>query len=1490
MKKFSIIKNLNQLTLALLITAIPGLVGWHHANAVATDISTAPVFTTTAATDAVKPNVMFVLDDSGSMGWRAMPDEAFDFNNRKGEIASQCNGVFYNPTVTYLPPKRADGSDFPDSTWPNAPVDGFNLGAGTANLSTQFWWYYNSSSGAANYFVYNGTQTQTTQKTYNDPASTFYLECDQTRNTTSTSWTPVTVSATSGIGGTDERINFANWFTYYRTRMLTMKTSAGRAFNQLDDDFRIGFSSLNNSGPTNDFLNINDFDATQKTNWYAKLYSAVANSGTPLRESLAEAGLVFSGRATTINGVAVTDPVQYSCQQNYTILSTDGYWNGNDGFKLDGSDVDNQDDLLPLPYNDGAFFSKTIVTPYVSIEDRETQGSNYDTTETYQDTLTSIGVACSTPDIVSAPANAAGAPILVRNNNRSFLGALGNSNGNPFAGGGGTNLCRNLGGDAWFCRENRSRANPFNQTTVTDNVNGVTWHLVTSGAASNPSCQNSRDLWGNRYEPDNGACPSIVVPGIVGNEVTLTPSTYSRVITGRSQTIVNRYTATQTTTQNVTPTTAGPIGPLTPATPSFVFDSELSNVTVAGAAGPFTAPVPGVATTSCVATADLPGVGTTTTLISSVDSGPSAPGTPTVVSTSGPTVGTPVETVNSLTAGTEDTLADVAAYYYNTDLREWDGTGARPAYCDGPIPAGETVATNLCLPNKVPVNGKDTEESQHMTTFTLGLGAQGGMVFTPDYETNTAGDYDHVAQGKIKSATTCSWADSLTVTGGRCNWPVPVANTRTTIDDLWHSAINGHGNYFNATDADSLATALTSSLNVIVNTPQPGTAAVAATTNPQITALNNYRFSSYFKSVEWSGELIRQPIDLASGASPLYNHFNPDPTSYDWSAQTLLDSRAFTSRVIYTKNATGNTRIPFTWANLNTTQRAYFQAPHITTAPPAFPNPLTGLSQFCTGAACLSTADQGNAQGQPLVDFIRGDRTNEDFDTPVATTYYRKRTHVLGDIISAEPIYVGPPDRNYTDAGYAAFITANASRKDLVYAASNDGMLHAFDVDTGVEDWAYIPGFVLPRLYTLADKDYANKHQYFVEGTPTTGDVYDTASSSWKTIMVGGLNAGGVGYYALDITNPADPKVLWEFTDTNMGYTFGNPNIVKLDDGTWAVTFTSAYNNCPTSVDANCAKNGSGDGQGHLYVINALTGSLVALQSDISTAVGTAANPSGLAKTLVISLAGDGIVRSTYGGDLLGNLWRFDVGTSGYSKTLIATLKDAAGNAQPITSSPEAAKINGNAVIYIGTGRYLGSGDVDFTLTQSFYAIKDRGVSYGDPRNLTSFLQFTASSGLCPVGAPVSICDQGAPIRSLTQTAGNTNDSLQSADGWIVDFPIGEVTFTKPLLVSGTIAFTTSLPKSTSTEVCGSPTGEDAQSFLWQLNFIDGRIIGAYNVAATYLGKGIATRPKFMGLPGGNNKIVTKTSGTLDTIDDLKTPPSSIAAKRNSWKEILEDQ
>ena len=117
----------------------------------------------------------------------------------------------------------------------------------------------------------------------------------------------------------EEMTNYANWYAYYRTRMQMMKTSASIAFSTVDDQFRVGYYSINN-GSGSEFLNPSAFDGAQKNLWYAKFLNATPFGATPLRTALANTGRLYAGKLATLNGVAANDPMQYSCQQNFTIL------------------------------------------------------------------------------------------------------------------------------------------------------------------------------------------------------------------------------------------------------------------------------------------------------------------------------------------------------------------------------------------------------------------------------------------------------------------------------------------------------------------------------------------------------------------------------------------------------------------------------------------------------------------------------------------------------------------------------------------------------------------------------------------------------------------------------------------------------------------------------------------------------------------------------------------------------------------------------------------------------------------------------------------------------------------------------------------------------------------------------------------------------------------------------------------------------------------
>jgi len=364
---------------------------------------------------------------------------------------------------------------------------------------------------------------------------------------------------------------------------------------------------------------------------------------------------------------------------------------------------------------------------------------------------------------------------------------------------------------------------------------------------------------------------------------------------------------------------------------------------------------------------------------------------------------------------------------------------------------------------------------------------------------------------------------------------------------------------------------------------------------------------------------------------------------------------------------------------------------------------------------------------------------------------------------------------------------------------TNDGMMHAFDASNGSERWAYVPTMVISNMWKLASTSYSNNHINFVNGSPLTTDVCtancsNAASAVWKTILVGGLNAGGRGYYALDITNPNSPSLLWEFTtadDSDLGYSFGVPVITKKNDGTWVAVVTSGYNN--TSP---------GDGKGYLYVLNAGTGAII---SKIGTSVGSTTAPSGLAKIAAWNTESTGNKASyVYGGDLLGNVWRFDI-NSGVTAAIgsgdvlkFATLfSDTAGSSpQPITTTPVLASINDKRVIYIGTGKYLETGDLATTQVQSQYAIMDDelNTTLSNPRNTLT---------------PKTLAND---VGTATRTGSTTSCTSFTGRGWYVDFPDSkERVNIDGKLVQGTLLVPTIVPSST---VC-SPGG-----YGW-LNFFD---------------------------------------------------------------------
>ncbi len=371
--------------------------------------------------------------------------------------------------------------------------------------------------------------------------------------------------------------------------------------------------------------------------------------------------------------------------------------------------------------------------------------------------------------------------------------------------------------------------------------------------------------------------------------------------------------------------------------------------------------------------------------------------------------------------------------------------------------------------------------------------------------------------------------------------------------------------------------------------------------------------------------------------------------------------------------------------------------------------------------------------------YLRGDRSLEG-------NRFRSRRGLLGAAINAEPAI----DRD----------------TKVAYLSTGEGMLHAFDTtkgaDAGTELWAYVPGLKLDNLGRTTARRYSFRTQ--ADGTP----VIRRTESGMK-LLVSGMGVAGRGYFALDVTQPRGlteaslaSKVRWEFpsggdatTAMKMGQSVGRPAIVRLPTGSSAVLLSSGYNN-------------TFDGKGRLWVLDPATGNVLKEYVTPDGAVGAEA---GLAQFSPYAEA-NGTVRYVYAGDLLGNVWRFDLSLAANATgavNRIAQLRDAAGKAQPVTAAPELLAWRNQRVVLVGTGRLLDIGDFNSTDVQSFYAIAD-GSTITNARSI-----------LVP------------RVLSLAGTGSVTGAAVDWATqrGWFVDLPAGEHVDNRPTLAYGAVAFIT---------------------------------------------------------------------------------------------------
>jgi len=730
-----------------------------------------------------------------------------------------------------------------------------------------------------------------------------------------------------------------------------------------------------------------------------------------------------------------------------------------------------------------------------------------------------------------------------------------------------------------------------------------------------------------------------------------------------------------------------------------------------------------------------------------------------------------------------------------------------------------------------------------MSNFIMGLGLTSSMNISGlpwKNDTFSGAGYEALIKGTEK------WP----AVSGNTNSP----NNKNNVYDLWHAAINSRGEFFSVDSPDAMVKAFEDILNRIAE--RKSTAARPAISSGLViddtTTSVSYQ-TTYASDENWSGDLKRFSKKLVKNNDDQFVIEN----TQDWSAQKQLPSPGGRTIKISNENGAGTSKLKdFTIGNAG--------------------NPETkGTLAHALNVNPEVAGESADGRWQERLSYLRGDRGKEGSNA----ADFRQRTAVLGDLYGSSPVVVsgaryleGFANRLEGhigadgavvpgDSSYSAFLAkingteaGTAKRAGRVYVGGNDGMLHGFNTETGVEEFAFIPSAVFDKLNKLTGKNYS--HQFYVDGSPVVGDVYD--GTKWRTILVGTLRAGGKALFALDVTTPGSEQLLWEFDASDIddddavkpGYSFPTPTIARLHNGRWAVVTGNGY------------ENGASDGKAALYVIDAVTGELTK-SLEVS---GAKDATNGLSSPVLADYNADGIADYAYAGDLQGNLWRFDllptensdgdgdgnpdsaaplsrdtlgtvtaeefkVAYGGKPMFTAASSKDAA--AQSITAAPTLIRHPSRMgyLVIFGTGKFFEAEDKDGVKThaQSIYGIWDTKTRAESTSAFTIQRTDDEASGHLVkqtiIEQLTGTYTQGGtnPARTISnkpvQWTTSNADGVVSVNkyGWYLDLAVNEDEFEGEMLIEKmstlgqTIFFQTLVPND-------DPCADGASNWTYALN------------------------------------------------------------------------
>lgn len=627
--------------------------------------------------------------------------------------------------------------------------------------------------------------------------------------------------------------------------------------------------------------------------------------------------------------------------------------------------------------------------------------------------------------------------------------------------------------------------------------------------------------------------------------------------------------------------------------------------------------------------------------------------------------------------------------------------------------------------------------------------------------------WQHITQFTVGLGVAGVWsypADEADLISGAKKWPTPVKEQPSAVDDLWHAAVNGRGTYFNAKNSKAFRDGLTQALENIAK--QQAAASTVALNFSFSNGDNPKAFIPSFESGSWTGRLrARAVVDGVVSTTDL------------WKAEDLIP--AWDSRNIVTWDKGNKKAVEFLWGNLSADQKISL----------------------------------GN---ESIFEYVRG---NDAKERRRVGGIYRDRESKLGDIVNSSPLFVHQSNGAYNflpssapeKAKYGAFYANKAKRTPMLYVGANDGMLHAFNANTGVEAFAYVPNSVYPKLKDLTDTAYS--HRYYVDGQLIEGDAYRTSDGTWRTLVIGSTGAGAKSIFALDVSDPvpngdkdkAAKAVLWEkdnssFDTPDLGHQLGKAAVVKMRNGSWAVIVGNGYD--------------SANKKSVLYILDAFSGNVI---KAIDTGVtGTGIN--GLSTPGLLFNEKRELI-AAYAGDLNGNLWKFDLKANDpanwkvdFAGAPLFVAKDKDGKKQSIAIKPALAyHPDGGYMVNIVTGKYFETNDASSTQMETVYGLWDKS----DIENVVASVVSGARESILQAQT-LSANDATKAIGGANLTT--TEVKWSEKRGWFVDLSLGsgERGVGEPFITDSTTLWITTL------DPVSDPCSSGGVSRLMGFDFLSG--------------------------------------------------------------------